>query len=169
MARCVRDLTIEERTKIERLARAETAPGRLVRRARIIQRSAAGLTVPTIARDLGLSERTVRVWIRRFAVAGLAGLDDAPRTGRPRTGRPRTFTEAQRGQVIAKARQRPPQRAGEDVPATCHWTLDLLEAVLNKEGLPIKRSQIRRMLHDEHRTWQQPRTWLESDDPQFVE
>ncbi len=164
MALCVRELTGEERSKIERLVRAETAPVRLVRRAWIVQRSAAGMTVPMIARDLGLREKTVRVWIRRFDVAGLAGLDDAPRVGRPRT-----FTEAQRGQVIAKARGCPPQPKGEDAPPTCHWTLDRLEAELNKEGLPIKRSQIRRILRDEHLKWQQPRTWLASDDPQFAE
>ena len=163
MALFVRELTTEERTKIERLVRAETAPVRLVRRARIVQCSAAGMTVPTIARDLGLSEPMVRVWIRRFAAAGLAGLDDAPRAGRPRT-----FTEAQRGQVIAKARGCPPKPAGEDAPPTCHWTLDRLEAELHKDGLPIKRSQIRRMLRAEHLKWQQPRTWLASDDPQFA-
>lgn len=164
MALCVRELTIEERTKIERLVRAETAPVRLVRRAQIVQRSAVGMTVPTIARELGLGEPTVRLWIRRFTAEGLAGLDDAPRAGRPRT-----FTEVQRGQVIAKARSCPPKPDGEDVPPTCHWTLDRLEVELNKEGLPIKRSQIRRILREEHLKWQQPRTWLVSDDPQFAE
>jgi transposase len=164
MALFVRDLTAVERSTIERLVRAETAPVRLVRRARIVQRSALGMTVPMIARDLGVGEATVRAWIRRFDTAGIAGLDDAPRVGRPRT-----FTEAQRGQVIAKARQRPAQAEGEDVPPTCHWTLDRLEAELHKEGLPIKRSQIRRILHAEHLKWQRPRTWLESDDPAFAE
>lgn len=164
MALFVRDLTVEERAKIERLVRAEAAPVRLVRRARIVQRSAAGMTVPAIARDLGLSEPTVRVWMRRFTAEGLAGLDDAPRAGRPRI-----FTEAQRSQVIARARGCPPKPEGEGVPPTCHWTLDRLEAELHKEGLPIKRSQIRRILRDEHLKWQQPRTWLASDDPQFAE
>ena len=31
--------------------------------------------------------------------------------------------------------------------------------------MPIKRSQIRRLLKAEHIKWQKPRTWLESDDP----
>jgi transposase len=74
--------------------------------------------------------------------------------------------------VIAKARSLPPKPAdGEEgeVPPTCHWTLDRLQVELAKEGLPIKRSQIRRLLKAEHIKWQKPRTWLESDDPDFAE
>ena len=55
------------------------------------------------------------------------------------------------------------------MPPTCHWTLDRLQAELAKEGLPIKRSQIRRLLKAEHIKWQKPRTWLESGDPDFAE
>jgi transposase len=71
--------------------------------------------------------------------------------------------------VIAKARGLPPKPEGDEVPPTCHWTLDGLEAELNKEGLAIKRSQIRRLLKAERIKWQKPRTWLESDDPEFSE
>ena len=34
---------------------------------------------------LGLHPQTVRDWIKRFNTAGLAGLEDAPRSGRPVT------------------------------------------------------------------------------------
>ncbi len=85
----------------------------------------------------------------------------------PRSGRPETYTEEQRSQVIAKARGLPPKPEGEDLPPTCHWTLDRLQEELNKEGLPIKRSQIRRILKAERIKWQKSRTWLESDDPEF--
>jgi transposase len=54
------------------------------------------------------------------------------------------------------------------VPPTCHWTLDRLQMELAKEGIAIKRSQIRRILKAEHIKWQRPRTWLESDDPEFA-
>jgi hypothetical protein len=47
--------------------------------------------------------------------------------------------------------------------------LDELTRTLNKDGLPIKRSQIRRILRAEHVKWQKPRNWLESDDPEFGE
>ncbi len=164
MAIYVRELTDEERTKIERLCRAQSAPIRLVRRARIIKLSAEGETVPSIARELKFAAATVRDWIRRFDADGIAGLEDAPRSGRPYK-----YVEDQRSRVIAKARSVPPKPEGDEVPSTCHWTLDQLQQELNKEGLLIKRSQIRRILKAEHIKWQKPRTWLESDDPHFAE
>lgn len=67
--------------------------------------------------------------------------------------------------MIAKARSVPPKADGNDVPPTCHWSLDQLQEELNEDGLPIKRSQIRRILEAEHIKWQKPRTWLDSVDP----
>jgi transposase len=84
MAICVRAPAVEGRAKLRRLVRSHRSPVRLVRRPRIILRSAQGETAPAIARDLGLAERTVRLWLQRFTPAGLDGLDDAPRSGRPR-------------------------------------------------------------------------------------
>ncbi len=160
----VRELTAEEQAKIERLVHSQTAPVRLVRRAWVVKLSAEGQTPLEIARRLGVVEKVPRLWIRRFNEHGVAGLDDASRSGRKPT-----YIEEQRSRVIAKARGLPPKPEGEEVPPTCHWTLDRLEEELNKEGLPIKRSQIRRILKAEHIKWQKPRTWLESDDPEFAE
>jgi transposase len=153
----------EERDKIERLTRARSAPVRLVMRARIVQRALQGRTVPAIAQELGVSEKMVRVWLTRFEQDGLAGLDDAPRSGRPRT-----YNEEFYSRVIALARGVPPKPVDGPVPPTCHWTLDRLQEVLAQQGVPIKRSQIRRLLKAEHIKWQKPRTWLESDDPEFA-
>src|SRR5215831_12318443 len=160
----VRPLADDEQTKIERLIHAQTAPVRLARRARIIALAARGRSVPAIAVQMHQSEECVRRWIERFNAAGLDGLDDAPRSGRPRT-----YPEDAYSRVIAKARGLPPKPAEGDVPPTCHWTLDRLQAELAKEGLPIKRSQIRRLLKAEHIKWQKPRTWLESTDPDFAQ
>lgn len=164
MALYVRDVTEVERTKLEQIARAKTAPVRLVERARIVLLSIAGLTVPTIAAQVGVSEKTARQWIKRFTAAGLAGLDDAPRAGRPPT-----YAEDAQSLVIAKARSLPPKLTDAAMAPTCHWTLDRLTEELHKDGVPIKRSQIRRLLRAEHIKWQKPRTWLESDDPAFAE
>ncbi len=162
----LRPVTDEERAHIERIIHAQTAPVRLARRARIIALAATGLTVPTIAQQVQQSEACVRRWLERFNAAGLDGLDDAPRSGRPRT-----YPEDAYSRVIAKARALPPKPADGDgeVPPTCHWTLDRLQAELAQDGLPIKRSQIRRLLKAEHLKWQKPRTWLESPDPDFAE
>jgi transposase len=164
MTRHIGPVTDEERSKVERLTRARSAPVRLVYRARIVQLALQGLTVPAIGQELGVSEKMVRVWLKRFEQEGIAGLDDAPRSGRPRT-----YPEEVYSRVVAKARGLPPKPADEEVAPTCHWTLDRLQAELGKDGLPIKRSQIRRILTAEHLKWQKPRTWLESDDPEFAE
>jgi transposase len=164
MALTLRALTDEECEKIERLVRAQSAPVRLVRRARIIHLAAQGLSAPVIAQQLGVSEKAVRQRIERFAAEGMVGLDDAPRCGRPRT-----YTEDVYSQVVAKARGLPPKPADEEVSPTCHWTLDRLQTALAQDGLTIKRSQIRRLLKAEHIKWQKPRTWLESPDPDFAE
>jgi transposase len=160
----IRALTNDEREKIERLVRAQSAPVRLVRRAQIIQLAAHGLSVPAVAQHLGVSEKAVRGRLERFAEAGLVGLEDAPRSGRPRT-----YGEDGYSRVVAKARGLPPTPEDGEVTPTCHWTLDRLQAELAKEGMPIKRSQIRRILKAEHIKWQKPRTWLESTDPDFAE
>ena len=164
MAIYVRELTDEERAKIDRLVGARTAPVRLVQRAKIILLSAEGERVPAIAEEVGLGPAPVRLWIHRLNEQGLDGLDDAPRSGRPRT-----YDEEHRSEVIGKARSLPPKPEEAEVPPTCHWTLNRLQEELNKEGLPIKRSQIRRILSAEHVKWQRPRSWLESDDPEFAE
>ena len=70
--------------------------------------------------------------------------------------------------MIALARGLPPKPADGPIPPTCQWTLDRLQEVLAQQGVPIKRSQIRRILRAEQIKWQKPRTWLESDDPEFA-
>ena len=69
------------------LARAHSTPQSLALRARLILR-AGEPDSPTnlkIARDLGCSNLTVGKWRRRYHAQGLAGLVDAPRSGRPKT------------------------------------------------------------------------------------
>ena len=78
-------LSPQQRQDLQRLVRAPSTPQALVRRARIVLR-AADLDQPTnlqIGEEVGCSNDTVGLWRRRFALAGLAGLQDAPRSGRP--------------------------------------------------------------------------------------
>src|ERR671920_1879053 len=82
---CLRDLTAEERSAVEALARSRTAPARRVERARIVLRASRGETPPSIAAALGVSAETVRSRIRRFNAEGLAALEDHGRSGRPPT------------------------------------------------------------------------------------
>ncbi len=148
----VRALTPEENEQITRLAQARTAAARLVERARIIALAGQGQRVPAIARQLGVGERLVRLWIRRFSDAGMDGLDDTPRPGRPAT-----YTPSQVGEVIATALT-DPQTVG--LPFGC-WTLDRLEAYLKEDrALPIKRSRIDELLIAEGLRWRTRETWF---------
>jgi transposase len=84
-------LSAEQRLALHRLVRAHSTPQSLVRRARIVLR-AADPDLPTnsqIAHDLRCKIDTVALWRKRFAEAGLAGLRDAPRSGRPPVFSPR--------------------------------------------------------------------------------
>ena len=81
-------------------------------RARIVLAAAAGSTNATIAAQVGVHVDTVRKWRRRFAAARLAGLKDAPRSGRPPV-----FTATDRAEAVALACALP---AESGVPlATC--------------------------------------------------
>jgi transposase len=64
-------------------ARRKTAQG-LALRARIILRSATGVTNTQVAAELGVTGQTVGKWRRRCIQRGLAGLLDEPRSGAPR-------------------------------------------------------------------------------------
>ena len=78
-------LSQTERAHLTALANARSLPYSHVRRAQIILASAAGATDTEIAARVGVSVQTVGHWRRRFHRHGLAGLSDAPRSGRPRT------------------------------------------------------------------------------------
>jgi transposase len=158
----VREVSTEEQQMIERLAHSRTAEARLVERARIIWQACQGLSVPSIARELGLTDQTVRAWLKRFNAHGLAGLHDLPRGGRPAT-----YTPDQVAEVIATALT-DPQTLGQPFAS---WTLDRLETYLNEEkGIPIKRSRIDDLLIAEGLRWRQQETWFgERVEPTFTE
>jgi transposase len=162
MALRLRDLTDQERTTIEQLAHSRTAPARLVERARIIWYASQEWRVPAIAQRLGLNERTVRMWFKRFETHGLAGLNDNPRSGRPVT-----YTGDVVAVVIATALS-DPQKLGLPFAS---WTLDRLERYLNEErAIPIKRSRIDDILLAEGLRWRTQETWFgERLDPDFAQ
>ena len=84
-------LTPESRDRLQALTRAHSTPQALVFRCRLILRLAA-LDQPSnlqIANEFGCSRNTVILWRTRYLQQGLAGLQDAPRSGRPRSFSPR--------------------------------------------------------------------------------
>ena len=78
-------LTPETQAQLETVAHSRSLPAGLVRRSRVILLSATGMANCDIAADVQLSAPMVAHWRRRYHTMGLAGLYDAPRSGRPRT------------------------------------------------------------------------------------
>ena len=78
----VLELTDEERSELERRVRCGTTPQRDCFRARIVLLRSSGVGQIEAARRLSTSQATVSKWTRRFRLAGLQGLSDAPGRGR---------------------------------------------------------------------------------------
>jgi transposase len=73
----------EDRDLLHVWARSRTLATRLVQRSRIVLLLADGQRVSDVARSLGISESTVRLWRNRFHTHGPHGLmNDAPGRGR---------------------------------------------------------------------------------------
>jgi transposase len=73
----------EDRTRLEHWIKSSTTPQRLVLRSRIVLLIAAGSSADDVARRLGVSRPTVRLWVRRFDKGGPQALEhDAPGRGR---------------------------------------------------------------------------------------
>jgi putative transposase len=130
---------------LERLARRQTSPQRLIRRLQIALGLAEGLNNEHLARQLGLDRSTVRTWRARWRTAVprleraaaeeddrvlsqrvVDALDDAPRSGAPVT-----FSAEQIVQIVAIACEPPPT---SDRP-TSHWTPEEIAAEAIKRGI----------------------------------
>jgi hypothetical protein len=105
------ELSDEERTELERIARAEKRPWREVQRARIVLHAADGKTDVEIAARLDTSAGIVGRWRRRFHAERLEGLKDRPRAGRPRRFPPGADRRGQGDRLRAARHPRRPALA----------------------------------------------------------
>jgi transposase len=158
----LRPLSEEEARVIGKLVRSQTASVRLVHRAKIVQLASQGQTIPQITAELACAPNVVRKWFQRFQERGLAGLEDAPRSGAPCR-----YTAEQKAQVVAAARTRP-QALGL---AYRSWTFERLAAYVQEHlGLPIKKTRVFEILRDEGLRWRQQETWFgQRLDPEFAQ
>ncbi|HEY3647527.1 MAG TPA: IS630 family transposase [Streptosporangiaceae bacterium] len=130
-------------------------------RAQIVLAAARGRDNARIARDLGISQDTVRKWRGRFAVRGLDGLADLPRCGRPRR-----ISELTRAAVVALACQLP---AATGVPLS-RWTGPELLAEVTRAapGEELSASSVLRILAEHPvKPWQY-QSWISPRDPDFA-
>jgi transposase len=145
-------LSDHEQEQLTALAGSRALPHGLVQRAKIILRSAAGESNSAIAASFGVSVPLISHWRRRYRDHGLAGLYDAPRSGRPRT---------HADDAIAKMLRTVVQTKPKDAT---HWTVRDTAAQTG-----ISKSSVHRYLAlfgvEPHRT----RTFKLSPDPFFVE
>ena len=83
-------LPTDEQEHLESLARAHSTPQSLAFRCRLILRAAASDQPPNlrVAAEMHCDRHTVGLWRHRYLASGLAGLQDAPRSGRPRSFSP---------------------------------------------------------------------------------
>src|SRR5258708_13926982 len=117
---------------------ARNTPVGKLKRAQIIWLANQGGKTREIAKQLEVSERMVRNRLHRFNEQGLAGLEEAPRSGRPLT-----YTPEEVSSIIQTALSNP-RDLGEDYAS---WTLDrLVDSLHPGKGIRQKPSRCRGML-----------------------
>jgi transposase len=163
----LRPLTTEEESEIRRMAASRKAPHRLVQRAQVI---VAMLNDPKLhATHAGfqagfLGQQSGLTWVKRFNEAGVAGLED-----KPKSGRPPTHDQKVRSELISLALQKP-DTLGYPFKL---WTLERLQtAFQERQGIHLSDSTIWEWVKAEGFEWKRQESWFheaEKHDPQFVE
>jgi transposase len=145
-------LTAEERATLESWVRSGTTEHRLVERARVVLLAAAGMASRRVAREVGCARGVVSKWRVRFAKARLAGLADAPRSGKPKT------YGADAGRRILALLDRPPPQG------FARWTAPLLA----KELGDVSDQYVWRFLRAQRIDLAGRKSWCLSADPEFA-
>src|SRR5689334_9926477 len=126
----LRALTDAERTSLEQLGRATSAPAGVVSRARALVAVADGASYTEAARRIGRrSGDAVAGLVARFNCAGLAAV--GPRHG----GGPKVkYGAAERERILAEVRRTPDRERDQ----TATWSLTTLQRALRsaEDGLP---------------------------------
>ena len=121
----VRDITDSEREQLLELT--SHADPTVARRARAVLMASEGADSVSIARSLGVSERTVRYAVERFSSGGSEAL-----RRRVSSGRPRSVSDFQRESLVGIIHRSP-----EEFGVTTHrWDLADLAVVARSEGVP---------------------------------
>lgn len=118
MGRPAKELIVsaEERRQLESIARSQSLPAALARRAQMILRMAEGEPNSVVAAHLGVSRPTVTFWRTRFRERGIEGLHNELKPGRPRN-----TSDEQIAQLINTALQSRPKGA-------THWSVTVRES-----------------------------------------
>ncbi len=146
------------RRRLEHTVRRTTTPAGVARRARAVLLIAAGERYAHVGPRVGMSERYVRMWGRRFLDRGISGLYD-----KPRPGRPPTFSPVVALHVVKMACEQPDAQGH----ALCQWDCAELAREMVATGVvtDISRETVRRILASHHLTPWRHHLWLSSKVP----
>ena len=147
------ELSPEQRSALERMARQRSLPVRLVERARIVLLAAEGLENNQIARRMYITPEKVARWRNRFLAGGIAALEkDAPRPGKPRT-----ITNREVKSIVEMTLHEKPSNA-------THWSTRTMARAAG-----ISEASVRRIWHAHGLKPHRVRTFKLSRDPEFSE
>lgn len=139
-------LTDQQRAELQQVSRQ--AVGRVALRAHMVLLSGRRYRVPVIAAIHDCGEDVVRLWLHRYEAAGVAGLEDEPRSGRPPD-------DPLAREIVDTQASQSPRNSGH--VQSC-WTVALLAAFLAvRFGVARSCSTVRRYLHDMGWRWRRPR------------
>lgn len=156
----VRELSVQEGQRLQRVTRRSTDPVRL-RRATIVMASAQGQSVPDIAVMFATTQGYVRKVVHAFNEQGFAALD--PKWS---SGQPKRIDAGTRERICQVARCNP-QDLG--LAFTC-WSLSKLaeHLIAQKVVTAISRETVRQILRAGGIRWRATKTWKGSTDPDFI-
>jgi transposase len=145
-------LSETDRTTLAAWARGTSTEQRLVERARIVLAAAEGQSSTRIAARLRVRRATVGKWRRRYALKGLDGLLDTPRSGAPRR------YDAGTAQRIVRQLDKPAPKG------YAGWNGRLVAEALGD----VSADAVWRVLRQQRIQLQRRRSWCISTDPEFV-
>jgi transposase len=157
-ARFVQGITPAEQEALVGTVR-HSADASLVRRCQAIVLSAAGQTVPAIARLMGVDASTIHRWLDRFAAGGIGALVTTWSAGRP----PR-WDEAYEVLLVETARHDPRWYGLEHSTWTCSLLAGYLAA---RTGIRMSGERVRVLVHQHGIRLKQPTPVVHSPDPQY--
>ena len=145
------ECSAEDKASLVAITKSRIEEARVVERARIVLACVDGKEIQQVARELAVSIPTVTKWRRRFALWGLRGLGDQPRSGKPVR-----YDTTFRNRVLAVLEEPPP-------PGMSHW-----DGPAVAEKLDASVHAVWRVLRREGIYLQRRRSWCVSTDKEFA-
>ncbi len=146
------NLSDEDMSTLQSWSRSNSLEHRQVQRARIILAAAEGATNRVIGKRYQVKPSMVSKWRARFATHGLAGLADAPRSGKPAI-----YNQETERRILSKLDDPPPS-------GYATWNGPLVSRALGD----VSTDQVWRILRKHKISLERRRSWCISTDPEFV-